>query len=105
MDTSIKEINANNYRIPLQGVPSLHRSLQWYATADDRVLGVVVLDLVDHDFSWVVLSEEPQDDVLDGTGYRAVNLACSLPSQSAARQQLHKTMLEEHERILRGIPL
>ena len=34
--------------------PALHRDLMWYATDDDAVLGVVILDLVDKDYSWVV---------------------------------------------------
>jgi hypothetical protein len=105
METSIKEISDDDYRIPRKGVPLHHRNLRWYATADNRVLGVVILDIIDHDYGWVVLSEESQNDEFDGTGYRAINLACSPPSQETAAQQLRKTMLEEHERILRGVPL
>ena len=102
---TIKEIYAGDYHIPMQGVPGTHRNLQWYATDDNRVLGVVILDLVDSDYSWVVLSEEPQNDEFDGTGYRAINLGHSLPDRETAARQLCKTMLEERERILCEFPL
>jgi hypothetical protein len=37
----------------MSGHPALHRELMWYATDDDAVIGVVILDLVDRDYSWV----------------------------------------------------
>ena len=53
----------------MSGDPRLHRELMWYATEDDAVLGVVILDLVDKDYSWVVLTENDQ-----GPGYTATDM-------------------------------
>ena len=59
----------SHYNIPLSGDPRLHRELMWYATEDNAVLGVVILDLVDKDYSWVVLTENDQ-----GPGYTAIDM-------------------------------
>jgi len=48
--------------------------LIWYATDDDAVLGVVILDLADKDYSWVVLTENDQ-----GPGFTAIDMGASLP--------------------------
>jgi hypothetical protein len=61
------------FHIPMSGHPALHRELMWYATEDDTVLGVVIFDLVDHDYSWVVLTEGNQ------LGFTAIDLRTSLP--------------------------
>jgi hypothetical protein len=56
-------------------------------------LGVVILDLVDHDYSWVVLTTADQGDELDGKGlFRAVNLGHSHATETEARNQLFAAM-------------
>jgi len=50
----IHQVDKSRFNIPTSGHPELHRELMWYATDDDAVLGVVILDLVDKDYSWVV---------------------------------------------------
>jgi hypothetical protein len=80
-------IRKSHYNIPLSGDPSLHRELMWYATEDNAVLGVVILDLVDKDYSWVVLTENDQ-----GPGYTAIDMGASLPTEEDATAALHDAM-------------
>jgi hypothetical protein len=68
--------------------PQLHQELSWFATDDNCVLGVVTLDHVDHDFGWVVLTQNEQ-----GPGFTAIDLGISLPTGAAATQALHEAML------------
>jgi hypothetical protein len=83
----IKSVKKNGYFIPMSGDPRLHEELAWYATDDGSVLGVVIRDRIDHDFSWVVLTHSHMAD-----GYCAVDCAASLPSQDAAKEALHSAM-------------
>lgn len=83
----IRNTDKSKYHIPNSGHPLLHQELAWYATDDDAVLGVIILDLVDHDFSWVVLTENDQ-----GPGYTAIDLETSLPTMAAATAALHTAM-------------
>jgi hypothetical protein len=87
MTSEVHIIDKRDFNIPMSGHPLLHHELAWYGAHDDAVLGVVVLDLVDHDFSWVVLTQNDQ-----GPGYSAVDLGTSLPTISAATQALHAAM-------------
>jgi hypothetical protein len=80
-------IRKSHYNIPLSGDPRLHRELMWYATEDNAVLGVVILDLVDKDYSWVVLTENDQ-----GPGYTAIDMGASLPTEEDATAALHDAM-------------
>ena len=83
----IRIVDETNYDIRHDGNPALHKPLWWYATDDDRVLGVVVLDLVDHYFGWVMLTENEQ-----GPGYTAIDVAMSYPTLPIATAALHKAM-------------
>jgi hypothetical protein len=83
---SIKPVQKAAYGIPWTGDPRCHEELSWWATADDRVLGVVIRDLVDDDYSWVVLMREP------GGVFRAIDLAISMPSLEIAAEALHTAM-------------
>ena len=80
-------IRKSHYNIPLSDDPRLHRELMWYATEDNAVLGVVILDLVDKDYSWVVLTENDQ-----GPGYTAIEMGASLPTEEDATAALHDAM-------------
>lgn len=84
----IRKVNPANYNIPMRGNPMLHRNLEWYATEDNKVLGAVILDLIDHDYSWVVLMEgiEPTP------GFCCINMEASCPTQEAATIALHRAM-------------
>ena len=54
------------------------------ATDDDTVIGAVILDLVDRDFSWVALTQNDQ-----GPGYTAIDMAHSRPTVDEATATLH----------------
>jgi hypothetical protein len=86
---TIKSIEPNDYPIAMQGSPWLHENLAWFATDDDEVLGVLLRDKVDHDFSWVILTQNDQ-----GPGYTAVELDHSKPTADVARRELHTAMEE-----------
>ena len=83
----IRQVDKSRFNIPMSGHPKLHRELMWYATDDDAVLGVVILDLVDKDYSWVVLTENDQ-----GPGYTAIDIGASLLSEDDATAALHDAM-------------
>jgi len=83
----IRQVDKSRFDIPTSGHPKLHRELMWYATDDDAVLGVVILDLVDKDYSWVVLTENDQ-----GAGYTAIDIGASLPTEDDATAALHDAM-------------
>jgi hypothetical protein len=66
----IRQVDKSRFDIPMSGHPKLHREVTWYATDDDAdddaVLGVVILDLIDKNYSWVMLTENDR-----GPGYTA----------------------------------
>jgi hypothetical protein len=96
----VKELGRSGFRdygIPWRGHPALHEEIAWFATDDDRVLGVVIRDRVDNDFSWVLLAHAsipvPEDDSeISASGYRAVTLKVSRPTQATATAELHEAM-------------
>jgi hypothetical protein len=67
-------------------MPAVHKAmyqeLEWYEAEGERLLGAVVLDRTDHDYSWVVLCQDNQGK------YRSPASATSLPTQEAAREAL-----------------
>ena len=84
----MKKVNVMDYNVPMTGSPMLHRNLQWYATDDDKVLGVVILDLIDKDYSWVVLTDTPEDT----PGFCCVDMEASFATQEAATKKLFEAM-------------
>jgi hypothetical protein len=95
----IRSIEREVFRTDFRGGahPDLHQEVEWFATASGRTRGVLILDLVDHDYSWVVLTREYQPDSYRGTGnadgaFAAVDLGHSAADQDVARKQLHAAM-------------
>ena len=81
-------IRKSHYNIPLSDDPRLHRELMWYATEDNAVLGVVILDLVDKDYSWAALTQSDQ-----AAGYTTADMGQSpLPTEEDATAALHDAM-------------
>ena len=73
-------VDKSRYKIPVFSDPRLHE-LTWYATEDDAVLGVVILDMVDLGYSWIALTQSDQPP-----GYTATDMgSCCL--QRMMRQQ------------------
>jgi hypothetical protein len=82
----INAVAKERYRIPLSGPTRLHEELAWYATGDEKVLGCLIRDLVDFDFSWIAMTRN------SGGDYYAVDLGHSLPSARTAKEQLFAAM-------------
>jgi len=60
--------------------------IAWFSDSEELVLGVLILDLIDHDYGWVVLGR-------DGVGrYRAVNVMASYATVEEAEQALMQAM-------------
>ena len=66
----------------------LTEEIEGHATSDERVLGVVTRDRIDHDFGGVALGRDEQLRI------RAVAVNASLPGPDAAREQLFERMDE-----------
>ena len=66
----------------------LARELAWYATDDDAVIGVVILDLAYKDYSWAALTQSDQ-----AAGYTTADMGQSpLPTEDDATAALHDAM-------------
>jgi hypothetical protein len=66
--------------------------IEWYATPDERLIGMLERDRIDHDFGWVIFGRDER------LRFRAIDVNASLPSSKAARQQLFERMKEEYEK-------
>ena len=86
-DPVIRPVQKASYSVPWKGDSWLNEEIMWYATSDDRILGVVVRDRIDDDFGWVVLVRDP--DV-----FRGIDVQTSLPTVQAAIEELHSFMRE-----------
>jgi hypothetical protein len=68
-------------------MPGFHREVEWWASVNENVVGAVILDLVDKDWSWVILGR-------DQVGrFRAFDLGVSLRSQEESRSRLLDALL------------
>jgi ribosomal protein L30 len=59
---------------------------EWYATGDERVLGMVVRDLDDDDWGWIILGRDER------LRFRAIDVMSSLSSIERARSALMERM-------------
>ena len=84
----IRPVQKASYAVPWTGDPHLHEEIMWYATSDDRVLGVVIRDRVDNDFGWVVLTK-------DHSVFRGVDVQTSRPTVEFATEELHNAMRKQ----------
>ena len=87
----IRQVEKSRYNIPTSA--TLHRELAWYATEDDAVLGVVILDMAYKDYSWAALTQGDR-----ATGYMTVDVGQSLPTEEDATAALHDAMRLVHGR-------
>ena len=60
--------------------------LAWYANSDERVLGIVLVDLIDNDYSWVVFGRDELQR------YRAIDVSTSHATIDEARSTLFRAM-------------
>ena len=84
---AIRSVQKASYAVPWTGDPRLHEEVMWYATSDDRVLGVVIRDRVDNDFGWVILTQ-------DSNMFRAIDVQTSCSTVELATEELHGAMRE-----------
>jgi hypothetical protein len=63
--------------------------LEWYATKDNKVVGVVLVD-TDEKFNWMVFTENDS-----GPGFTGVDLGVGVEIENEAITQLHRAMLDE----------
>jgi hypothetical protein len=66
----------------------MHEEVEWVSDLLKRVLGAVVLDRIDDDWSYVVFGRDEHGI------FRAIDLKVSLPSQEIAAEQLREKMRE-----------
>jgi hypothetical protein len=78
------EALAGYTRIP--SVLLVVQEFEWLATDDGRVLGALVWDRIDYDFSWIMLGRDERNR------FRAVESNASLPNAQAARAMLQAAM-------------
>jgi len=94
----IKELTSLDiYGIPWRGNKLFHKELAFFATENDLVLGVVALDRVDKDYSWVLIAHKsivtPQfGNQVSDSGYSLVNFRVSRQTQATATRELHTAM-------------
>lgn len=62
------------------------RELEWYRTPDERLLGAVTLDNIDHDFGWVLLARDA------GLRFRCIDVNTSRKRIDIARRELRAAM-------------
>lgn len=81
-------------------ITALTDELAWFATPDERILGILLRDLVDGDFSWVAMA---RDEILR---FRAVDVGHSIQTLGDARQELisalERLATAEEEKFYQG---
>jgi hypothetical protein len=83
MPLTLRQIDPRAYAIARMGDTSiLYEELMWFATADDRLLGLLLRDKIDSDYSWVVFARSRQNQ------YRAIDLGVSARNLTIAERKL-----------------
>ena len=85
----IRQIDRSSFDIPPPEPSSLHRELKWFATSDDTVLGVVILN--GETYAWAVLTEKVR-----GQGFAAIATGTELATEEDAAAALHAAMRFTH---------
>ena len=70
------------------GLSSRFTETEWYASEDDVILGAVLLDGTDQDWSFVILGRDTLGE------FRCIKADACLPDATAARVNLISDMLE-----------
>jgi hypothetical protein len=82
----VRPVQKTSYNVLWDGHPALHEEVMWYATEDDRTLGVIIRDRVDDDYGWVILKR------VEGGPWCAVDLDVSRPNAAVATSELFAEM-------------
>ncbi len=85
----LKPISEEEFHSLYEGPPSLlHEEVEWFSDHSCRVLGAVVRDRIDDDWSYVVLGRDEHGI------FRAIGLEVSIPDQKTAAECLRLHMME-----------
>lgn len=68
----------------------IFEELEFYATNDERVLGVLARDRHDNDYGWVILGRDEK------LRYRAISAGSEFPTQGTGREDLFRILKIEH---------
>jgi hypothetical protein len=92
-----RQVAKADYQIGFAGFsPTSYIELAWYASDDDKVLGVLLFHKKEETHSWVVLAEDEDE----GPGFYGADLAHSIEDEEEATTQLYQAMTDQCE-ILR----
>lgn len=75
-------------RVKLPSADLVVDEVEWFSDDDERVLGIVVLDNTDEDWSWMVLGRD------EAGLFRAIDLGVSIATREEARKLLMAKLLE-----------
>ena len=72
------------------GIVLIIEEHEWYATRDERLIGMVTFDKIDHDYGWVIFGRDERHR------YRAINVNVSYSSKDASRADLFSELAKLH---------
>ena len=79
----IRQVERSSFNIPPpEQSATATRELKWYATGDDAVLGVVILDVTSKTYAWAVLTERVR-----GQGFAAIAPGTELNTEEGTRRR------------------
>lgn len=66
------------------------QEVEWYATRDERLIGMLTFDKIDQDYGWVILGRDER------SRFRAIHVNVSNPSKEASRTSLFSELAKLH---------
>ena len=66
----------------------MSREVEWWSDEEERVVGIVLLDLTDSDWAWIILGRDEK------SLFRAIDLDVSIPFQTEASYKLQAKLSE-----------
>lgn len=92
---SVKKITEEEYNsfepARRSGASETGEELEWYTTASQNVIGMVVRDTIDEDYLYVVQGPDQSGD------FRAIDLRVSISDRDEARQKLISSLTDFEE--------
>ncbi|SCB52342.1 ribosomal protein L30 [Bradyrhizobium yuanmingense] len=85
-DLSTRRFNALAGYVRNPATVTVFEEAEWYITGDERLIGMVVRDLEDDDWGWIILGRDER------LRFRAIDANSSMASISDARRDLMKEM-------------
>jgi hypothetical protein len=82
MSFSLRSIDPCLYAIARGDSSDFYEELKWFAVSEDRLLGLLLRDKMDFDYSWVIFACSQQGQ------YRAIDLGVSCATNENAEHAL-----------------